>query len=178
MMGNFLESASKQNNAIAIFLILFMLPFLIGSFIPKNPIGDYGIVNQDISFVKIFVNNSLFSLLILIGGFTFGVLSSLCIANSAFLIGFYFGQNALNKDFLSSFLILLPHLIIEMVWMFIFLKLSFIIATNFYCIIERNQKNLRILSTRNYIHVIYGYSLVALGAAIEKYISPNLIDKF
>jgi hypothetical protein len=79
---------------------------------------------------------------------------------------------------MSSFVILAPHLIIEMIWMFIFFSLSLIIGHNFYRIIEKSDKDVKILSNENYVQIIYGYSLVAFGAAIEKYVSPNLIDKF
>ncbi|WOF15856.1 stage II sporulation protein M [Methanoplanus sp. FWC-SCC4] len=132
--------------------------------------------NPFILSVNLFVNNLEASLLLFIGGATFGLLTMFVLITNGIIIGFVVSYVSDEKGILSIMASIIPHGIFEIPAFIIAAGLGFLLTEALW--MEFKGVGDTALSAKKYAKkfVLYVCPLLAVAAVIEAFITPKIID--
>ena len=101
---------------------------------------DNDVTIENVNFFKLLVQNITFALTIILGAFTFNILTTLLSFYNGFIFGMFLNNTLINFGMKKTFLLFFSHSIIEIVWIILSIKLSYEIFLYFNkYIIESNR---------------------------------------
>jgi uncharacterized membrane protein SpoIIM required for sporulation len=162
-----------------LFLIIFVISFSIGLFLVENKEinNKYLLPNfQLIPKSKIFTNNILLAISLLIGFITINIQNYILIFYNGILFGIKFSilKNKIGIE--KSLVTFLPHGIIELIWFIILSSLSVKLSFLLYDYIKSDfTKKIflkELFSKKTFLY----FSIVFLGILVEIYLTPLLIN--
>ena len=163
--------------AIAI-LILIMLFLQLGYYsstfkqIELFNRGNY-LTNFDL-FIKILIQNSTFYFLIILGSLFFNISSIMLICYNSFAWGYSAKMSISQIGFFKSFLLIGPHITIEILWIICSFLISYNISLLLLSFFNNHiNEGTFVKSIRSKIKLsLYGYCLDIFGCFVEIFISP------
>ena len=166
------------------FVIINILILILGmifafSIINPKPQIEPSTITGTVNLNKIIIQNILFAIAIILGAFTFNILTAcLCLYNGL-IFGMYLKSTILNLGYGKAALIFLPHLVFEFFWLILCLKVSHLIFFNFKKYVYDSNRLSRfgifLLTLKNKLILII--TVVLIGCFVEYFITFKLLAK-
>jgi len=168
----------KQFVIVNIFFLLIgmILAFYIVS---SKPSLEPSHILGNVSFSKILIQNILFAVAIILGAFTFNILTGCLCFYNGLIFGMYLKSSFINLGYWKTALIFLPHLIFEFVWLILCLKISHSIFVNFKKYIYSSNRLTRfgyfLLTLKR--KLLLTLTIVIIGCIVEYFVTFKLLVK-
>lgn len=171
---------SKKNIFAIGCLTMMILGCIVGfNFLSQKMSLNKGISNREINIFSLLIQNYFFAIAIIIGSFTFNILTVCCCTYNGVVFGMYLKSSYVNLGLEKTINLFLPHTLIEIIWMTLAIKLSFEIYSNFRKYVFHSNRftrfGLSILKLKNKMIIIF--LLITLGCFVEYFITYKLLLK-
>ncbi len=184
-LSNFLSMYFKnRKNQTNLFLYVCLIVILLGCFLgyslpSKIQAKHSEITNINISLFRIFIQNSFFAIALIIGAFTFNVLTICCCIFNGLIFGMYFKSSFINLGLEKTFALFIPHTLIEILWISLAIKLSYNIFCLFKIYVIKTSSLTRfgisVLKLKN--QFLYIFFLIIIGCLVEYFITFKFLIK-
>lgn len=168
----------------SIFLFTICAGLLFGSIPVKNSnTGKKSSRNieinrtRQVSLRKILVNNFTVACLVLLGSITYGFIGLVMVFHSAYVTSIFLFSFALDYGLKYSLALLLPHGIIELVWLYLLFKASVKIGGGLFSYLNNGVTPLnQIIYAELRRSILVAITLILVSGLIETYLSKEVAN--
>ncbi len=113
----FFKNIRKKNLFVSFSLAIMLIGGIAGSLlVNESTVEGFSKTTNEVDFFKIFVQNIFFSLALILGAFTFNILTVCCCLYNGVIFGMYFKSSFVHMGLTDTLWLVLPHTIIELFW--------------------------------------------------------------